>query len=295
MDEPHSYPDEVGNGRARVGPRRARARTSLVLALVLVVTGAGGCSRGGDDTVARSETSVTTTTTTTTEPPRRAAPRWETVVTLTGNGPQETDPFRILPHAIQWRVRWSCEQGNVRITTIPPPRRGRPLAEDSCGKEGTAFAVHSGDIRLHVETDGAWRAIVDQQLDVPLDEQPLPGMTPETVVAEGVFYDVEKTGRGQVRLHRLPDGRRLLRFEDFETSHNTDLFVWLTDAAHPTTSAEAVAAGRVVVGNLKSTLGSQNYEVPAELPPERIRSIVIWCQPVSVAYAAAALAAQRAP
>lgn len=46
---------------------------------------------------------------------------------------------------------------------------------------------------------------------------------------------------------------------------------------------------KVSIGNLKSTVGNQNYEVPPDVPTERIRSIVIWCEPVSVAYIAAPL------
>jgi hypothetical protein len=72
-------------------------------------------------------------------------------------------------------------------------------------------------------------------------------------------------------------------------AQNTDLFVWLSEARQPRTSAEAVGAGRVSVGNLKSTLGNQNYEVPPDVPTERIRSVVIWCEPVAIAYSAAIL------
>jgi len=77
--------------------------------------------------------------------------------------------------------------------------------------------------------------------------------------------------------------------EEFEVSSNTDLFIWLTDAPEPHTSAEAVKAKRVVLGNLKSTLGNQNYEVPADVPIEQLRSVVIWCEPVAIAYSAAHL------
>ena len=73
-------------------------------------------------------------------------------------------------------------------------------------------------------------------------------------------------------------------------AQNTDLFVWLSEAAAPKTSADAVGAPKVDIGNLKSTLGNQNYEVPADLPTERIHSIVIWCEPVHVAYSGAVLA-----
>jgi hypothetical protein len=38
-------------------------------------------------------------------------------------------------------------------------------------------------------------------------------------------------------------------------------------------------------------LGNENYTVPTDLPSDKIKSVVIWCQPVSIAYAAAALTA----
>lgn len=110
-----------------------------------------------------------------------------------------------------------------------------------------------------------------------------------SVVAKGEFYNMEKTGKGSARLYALGDGRRILRFDDFEVTNNTDLFVWLSEAERPQTSAEAVNTPKVDIGNLKSTIGNQNYEVPADLPTERIRSVVIWCEPVAVAYAAAPL------
>jgi len=221
----------------------------------------------------------------------KAAARWETVETFAGTGAYETPEFQILPTAVQWRVRWTCDAGRVRITTSPPPRRPAAMVDEGCPREGTGFSILSGGVRLVVEATGAWKAIVDQQVDTPLDEPPPAGMEAAAVVAQGGFYAVEKEGRGTARLSRLADGRRVLRLEGFEVSQNTDLFVWLSEAVQPRTSVAAIEAERVEIGNLKSTIGSQNYDIPADLPTERIRSIVIWCQPVQIAYTAAALAA----
>jgi len=88
----------------------------------------------------------------------------------------------------------------------------------------------------------------------------------------------------------LPDGKRILRFENFQTGENTDLFVWLSEVPKPANSAQAVGTPHVEISNLKSTIGSQNYEIPASIPTEKIKSVVIWCQPVQIAYAAVALA-----
>jgi hypothetical protein len=109
-------------------------------------------------------------------------------------------------------------------------------------------------------------------------------------VAQGSFYKVEVRGEGTAKLYRLPDGKRILRFENFATGENTDLFVWLSETPKPTTSEQAIRSPHVEITNLKSTIGNQNYEIPASIPTEKIKSIVIWCQPVQIAYAAVTLA-----
>ena len=281
--------------RARGARRTGTIRLALVAAaLALSFVGCGG-SDAEVETSAGTPGSETTaaggSTTSTTKPVARSAPRWETVTTLNGSGQQTTAAFEILPDAIQWRVRWNCASaGAMKITSDPPPRKGRPVAEGACPGQGEGFGIHTGSIRLTVETAGTWGAVVDQQVDTPLLEDPLEGMGPETLVGEGAFVDVEMTGKGTARLYELPDGKRYVRFEpDFEVSNNTDLFLWLSEAEAPKTSKEAADTPHVQVGNLKSTLGSQNYQVPSDLPTEKVRSIVIWCAPVSIAYTAAPL------
>lgn len=258
----------------------------------------GACGSGEDDRTTAGTAAATTATpaegtsvpTTAVPPAQRSSPRWETVATFSGTDARETPELTILPGAIQWRVRWSCSAtGRIRITSTPPPRRGAPIAEGECPKDGQGFAIHNGVIRLGIDVTGPWTAVVDQQVDTPLDEPLLPGMASAPVVAEGPFYDVEKPGSGSARVYRLDDGRRVLRLENFQTAENTDLFVWLTDAPRPATSVEAINARRVELGNLKSTVGNQNYEVPADADPALLRSVVVWCQPVAIAYTAAAL------
>lgn len=266
----------------------------LGLSLALLVVGCG--SDGTDDTSRGSVASVgngTSTTvpaaTTTPGGAQRAAARWETVATFSGTGPAETPEVAILPDAIQWRVRYSCESPMLRIESIPPPRRPGPLVDTACPREGEAFSIRAVPTRLRIGASGPWRAIVDQQVETPLAEPLPPGAVSASVAAQGSFYPLEKSGKGTARLYQLPDGRRILRLDDFEVSQNTDLFVWLSEAAEPTTTAEVVSAPKADIGNLKSTVGNQNYEVPADLPTDRIRSVVIWCEPVRVAYSAASL------
>ena len=266
-------------------------RRAVLVALVLALTLAacGGGPDGDDDRAPTPTEPRTADTPTTAASGPRAAARWETVTTFNGSGPFQSPEFTILPGAIQWRVRYECSTGTMRITSIPPPRRPAPVVDASCPKEDTGYSIVTGQVRISIEATGPWKAIIDQQVDTPLDEPLLAGMTADRVVSSGPFYKVEVQGEGTAKLYRLPDGRRILRFENFVTGENTDLFVWLSEARRPTTSAEAINTPYVEIGNLKSTIGTQNYEIPASVPTERIRSIVIWCAPVAIAYAAAGL------
>ena len=270
----------------RGGFRRAAA--AVLLALV------PACGSGGDP---RSPAGVATTL-----PPLaagedpnpatgvKAAARWETVTTLSGSGPTRTQPFAILAGAIQWRVRYSCTAGSLKVTTDPLPRRPGPMLETTCPSEGEGFSIVTGSVSLDVEAGGPWKLVVDQQLDIPLNEPPLPAMATARVVGQGGFYNIEKEGKGTARLYQLADGTRALRIESLYVNQNTDLFVWLDSAREPKTSKDAVSSEYWVLGNLKSTVGDQNYLIPADIPVDRVSSVVIWCQPVAIAYAAAALA-----
>lgn len=261
----------------------------LVLGLAVVACGKSyppRATRTTDQTTPTTAASGTASTDTTVP---RGGPRWETIVTLEGTGAAEPPAFPILGDSLQWRARWRCDTGRLRIVTDPPPRRPVPLVDGACPATGEGFAIVTGDVRLTIAATGPWEVIVDQQVDTPLREPPFEGMATAPVLAQGDLYPVEKDAKGTARLYRRADGANVLRLEGFEVSNNVDLFVWLSEAGAPRTSAEVVAAPHVVLGNLKSTVGTQNYVLP-DLPLERVRSLVIWCEPVRIAYGAASFA-----
>lgn len=217
----------------------------------------------------------------------RTAPRWEDLASTGGAGPAALD-LAVAPGAIQWRVRWTCDAGTLQISAAGD--ESELLTDSVCPGRGEAFSIQTGRLQLAVEATGPWTATVQQQVDTPIDEPPLREMTSSPVVAQGSFYEIDQRGEGTVRLYRLRGGGGALRFEDFRVTTNTDLFVWLSEAELPQTSAEAFTAPHVQIAELKSTAGPQNYLVPPEVPLERVRSVVIWCEPVQVAYIAAGLA-----
>jgi len=89
--------------------------------------------------------------------------------------------------------------------------------------------------------------------------------------------------------YQLANGRLALRMEGFVTEPNTDLFVWLSEARRPRNTKAAFRARHTEFAGLKSTLGDQNYLLPRDLDASKLRSIVIWCEPVQIAYTAATL------
>ena len=261
------------------------------LALVAAVA-AAGC--GGDDAGSSAgadafkevsgQPSLTRTA-------RRAAPRWQIVKRVRGSAPA-TEGVTIARGAIQWRARWRCSSGRLALAVQPAPRSAPERSGGRCPGSGEAAWVQTGEQRLRIDASGRWSVVVEQQIDTPIDEPALAAMQSgrARVLGRGSFYDVEREGRGSVRLYRLGDGRLALRMDPFRTSSNTDLFVWLSAARRPKTTAQGVAArrlGRLIP--LKSTIGAQNYVLGRGIDAGRIRSILIWCEPIRIVYTAAAL------
>jgi hypothetical protein len=222
--------------------------------------------------------------------PDRAAPRWEPVTALRGRG-SASESFEIARRAVNWHARWRCQRGQLVLAVEPASEEG-PLVRERCPGEGRAEALETGRLALDVTADGPWRVRIWQQVTTPLEERPLPGIgaAGAELIATGRFYGIERRGAGRVALHRLPDGRLALRFERFRTSANSDLFVWVSEAPRPRTTRQALRAPHRQIALLKSTVGDQNYVLPRGLDEDSIRSVVIWCEPVRIAYAAATLA-----
>jgi len=223
-----------------------------------------------------------------TAPADKAAPRWEPVTSFSATG-AVTKTVDISKGAIQWRARWRCASERLSLVISPPPRSGSARAEGAC--PGEHAWVAGGRRALRVEGAGRWRVTVEQEVDTALHEVALPAMEASgaKVLARGDFYKIERKGLGTATLYRLAGGRLALRMEGFRTDANTDLFVWLSEARRPRTTRAAFAARHVEFAGLKSTLGDQNYLLPRGTDAAKVRSIVIWCEPVQIAYTAATL------
>lgn len=267
-------------------------RLALALGAAAAMTIAvAGCGESGEPAAQAKDPFRAIPKKTIVAPPDKAAPRWEPVSSFSGSG-AATKTVNIAAGAIQWRVRWRCEGERMAVTVSPAPRSGSARAAGDCTGRGEHAWVTSGRRELRVETSGPWRIEVEQEVDSALHEPPLAAMkSPDAkVLARGDFYKIDRRGTGSARLYRLPNGRLALRMEKFSTEANIDLFVWLSEARRPRNTREAFRAPHIELAGLKSTLGDQNYMLPRGLDASKVRSIVIWCEPVQNAYTAATLA-----
>ncbi|MET7284101.1 DM13 domain-containing protein [Kribbella sp. NPDC005582] len=155
-----------------------------------------------------------------------------------------------------------------------------------------------------------WRLFTDKVVDealpgaVPISIQPssttpptvsaTPPKTPSApkVLARGSLISHEHATSGKVAVLRLPDGSRVLRLENLDTSDGPDLRVWLSDAAVLPGKAgwHVFDDGRYhALGRLKANHGNQNYPIPAGVRLDDFRSVTIWCDRFNVSFGAATL------
>jgi hypothetical protein len=120
---------------------------------------------------------------------------------------------------------------------------------------------------------------------------PMPA-SPEAIAA-GSFHSNAHETKGSATIYRRPDGTRLLRLADFETSNGPDVRVYLVAAADVNDDATVTRAGFIELGKLKGNKGDQNYEIPATVDLGKYRSVTIWCKRFSVNFGTAPLSERR--
>lgn len=196
--------------------------------------------------------------------------------------------FTVAPAALQWRVHWACEQGQLELSSAGG---AAPTVSTTCPDSGVTYGTTTGEVELRATGDAPAELAVEQQVDVPLAEPPLDEMVDgsATVLLRGTFEPVDQSTTGEARIHRLPDGRRVLRLEDFFVTPNVDLELRLSTVEDITTSEQYLAGESVHLAALDVTAGSMNIELPPEVDLSGFSSLVVWCEPVLSAYATADL------
>ena len=115
-----------------------------------------------------------------------------------------------------------------------------------------------------------------------------PGPTP---IKAGQFRDADRfhRGMGTATIYRLRSGDHVLRFEDFDVTNGPDLRVLLSSHPDPTTGEELNSSTYIELGKLKGNIGSQNYDLPADVDVASQRSVIIYCKPFHVIFSVAPL------
>ena len=163
---------------------------------------------------------------------------------------------------------------------------GSPLFINTVVEEELPFEIPtaeemekmSEDEREKVAADvmDAAAKMPDKEMEEEMPEQAKDAQP--VVVAQGQFQGADEfhTGTGTVTLYRLADGTHLLRFEDFRVTNGPQLHVLLANHAEPVNRAD-LEEGYIDLGGLKGNVGSQNYEIAADIcrrPGEEHRDLL---------------------
>ena len=132
-------------------------------------------------------------------------------------------------------------------------------------------------------------------------DEKLPGTATSTsaagmeavVLSSGSFQGLAHETKGIASIYRLPDGKRILRLSEFQTSNGPDVRVYLVAAPDAKDNETVKRAGFIDLGSMKGNRGSQNYDVPADADLSKYRSVSIWCRRFGVNFGAASLAPQQ--
>ena len=108
-------------------------------------------------------------------------------------------------------------------------------------------------------------------------------------LAAGNFHGVAHETKGVATVYRQPDGKRVLRLTDFQTSNGPDVQVYLVAADDAADNDTVTRAGFLALGSLKGNVGEQNYEVPPDVDLGKYRAVTIWCRRFGVNFATAPL------
>jgi len=109
------------------------------------------------------------------------------------------------------------------------------------------------------------------------------------LVAKGNFHSGAHETKGVASIYELPDGKKVLRFSEFETSNGPDVNIYLVAAEDAMDSDTVKNAGFISLGSIKGTKGDQNYDLPSDLDLQKYRSVTVWCKRFSVNFGTAPL------
>lgn len=134
------------------------------------------------------------------------------------------------------------------------------------------------------------RLIIDSKVneDFPSVQNDKNEIKPQ-ILLTGTFYAVAHPAKGTATVYKLSDGKRILRFTNFEVSNGPDVVVYLSSVIDANDN-ELVKNSKIIsLGSIKGNVGDQNYELPSDIDFNIYKSVVIWCKRFGVNFAVAPL------
>ena len=135
-------------------------------------------------------------------------------------------------------------------------------------------------------------ANVESQHSETLPQAEKVAQTPnsDSVKASGNFIDAEHPTKGKASIIS-ENGKKYIQFDNqFKSDSGPDLFVILhKDDKLPITGIKE--ADYVSIAPLKSTSGSQKYEIPENVDLANFKSVAIWCRQFNATFGYAVLKA----
>jgi hypothetical protein len=158
-----------------------------------------------------------------------------------------------------------------------------PVADEPIPVVESAASVKIMDDSALDHMDDSMKAKFMEELDdVAGDEMPMEDEMPDDVstLMRGTFKPKAHDVQGTAKIINS-GGKKILRFEDFETTNGPRLHIYL--------SADLGASDYVDLGKIKATKGNVNYELEESVDTEKYNKVLVWCVPFKVLFSYAEL------
>ena len=150
----------------------------------------------------------------------------------------------------------------------------RVLEKDEASPLVVKDAMDSMDAKTRTEFEKQVEAMKDKVM-IMNDAMP-----PAKIIAQGEFKPRAHDVKGNALLIEK-DGRKIVRFEDFDTINGPDLRIYL--------SSDLSNDDFIELSKIKATKGSVNYEVPEGVDTSKYSKVLVWCKAFGVLFSYAVL------